>query len=102
MTVTNTGDAAGKDGFANYGEATAAPTDYTMSEERKANNLNASNYDLSLYDNGEAEMPVTGAKNGGKLADLRGKDFDDPLWDDLLDELSALFAQRPHHLLRLR
>jgi len=76
------------DGFANYDEATAAPTNYTMSEERKANYQNATNYDLSLYDDGQAEMPVTGASKGVKLKDLRDKDFDDPLWDDLLDELS--------------
>lgn len=77
------------DGFSNYDEAVAAPTNYTMSEERKANYQNASNYDLSAYDDGQAEMPVTGAENGIKLKDLRGRDFDDPLWDDLLDELSV-------------
>ena len=32
---------------------------------------------------------VYGADNGLKLIDLRGRDFDDPLWDDLLDELTA-------------
>ena len=32
---------------------------------------------------------VYGADNGLKLIDLRGHDFDDPLWDDLLDELTA-------------
>ena len=32
---------------------------------------------------------VYGANNGLKLIDLRGRDFDDPLWDDLLDELTA-------------
>lgn len=76
------------DGFANYDEATATPANYTMSEERKANYRNASNYDLSLYGDGQAEMPVTGANNGVKLKDLRGRDYDDPRWEDLLDELS--------------
>lgn len=75
-------------GFANYDEATAVPKNYTMSEERKANYHNASNYDLSAYDDGQAEMPVTDADNGVKLKDLRGKDYSDPLWEDLLDELS--------------
>ncbi len=32
---------------------------------------------------------VYGADNGLKLIDMRGLDFDDPLWDDLLDELTA-------------
>lgn len=77
------------DGFANYDEATAAPTNYTLSEERKENYRNASNYDLSVYDDGQVEMPVTGANNGVKLKDLRGKGFNDPLWNDLLDELSV-------------
>lgn len=77
------------DGFANYDEATAAPTNFTMSEVRKANYQNVSNYDLSSYDEGQVEMPVTGANNGVKLKDLRGKDYDDSLWDELLDELSV-------------
>lgn len=76
-------------GFSNYDQATAAPANYTLSEERKANYHNVSNYDLSLYDDGQAVMPVTDAKNGVKLVDLRGKDYDDPLWGDLLDELSV-------------
>ena len=32
---------------------------------------------------------VYGADNGLKLIDFRGLDYDDPLWDDLLDELTA-------------
>ena len=34
-------------------------------------------------------MPVTGAKNGMKLADMRGADYDDPRWDTLLDQLTV-------------
>ena len=34
-----------------------------------------------------AASPVYGAKNGLQLIDLRGKDYDDPLWDQLLDQL---------------
>ena len=37
----------------------------------------------------DAEMPVTGADNGVSLIDLRGRAFDDALWDDLLDELTV-------------
>ncbi len=33
-------------------------------------------------------MPTTGAKNGVKLYDLIGKDYDDPLWEKLLDQLT--------------
>ncbi len=77
------------DGFANYDEATAAPTNYTMSEERKTNYQNITNYDLSRYGDPDAEMPTTGAKNVVVLKDLRGKDYDDPQWDSLLDELSV-------------
>ena len=34
-------------------------------------------------------MPSLGLKKGIQLIDLRGKDFDDPMWDDLLDELTV-------------
>ncbi len=32
--------------------------------------------------------PVYGAKNGLQLIDLRGRDYDDPLWEELLDQLT--------------
>ena len=34
------------------------------------------------------DTPVYGADNGLSLIDLRGKDYDDPLWEGLLDQLS--------------
>lgn len=34
------------------------------------------------------EMPVTGADNGIMLADMRGLDYDDPQWEDFLDQLT--------------
>ena len=34
------------------------------------------------------DEPVYGADNGLELVDLRGKDYDDPMWDDLLDQLT--------------
>lgn len=46
------------------------------------------NYDGTVYNNDSDEMPVTRAKNNVKLADLRGLDYEDPKWDDLLDELT--------------
>lgn len=34
------------------------------------------------------EMPTLGADNGLKLVDMIGKDFDDPAWQDLLDQMT--------------
>ena len=34
------------------------------------------------------DTPVYGADNGLTLIDLRGKDYDDPMWEDLLDQLN--------------
>ncbi len=76
------------DGFANYAEATAEPTNYTMSEEDKETFYNNSNYNPEDYNDESDEMPATGAKNGLELADMRGKDYDDEQWEDLLDQLT--------------
>ena len=76
------------DHFANYEKATAAPASMSLSDEYKATFVNNSNYDPADYDNADDEMPTTGAKNGVRLADLAGKDYDDELWEDLLDELT--------------
>lgn len=77
------------DGFANYEEATAAPTNFTMSDADKETFFNNSNYDPEVYNDDADEMPVTGAKNGLELADLRGVDYDDAQWDTLLDQLTV-------------
>ena len=76
------------DKFANYAEATAAPTNYTLPDEYKAKFRNLSNYDPAETNNDSDKMPTTGAKNGVRLADLTGKDYDDELWDKLLDQLT--------------
>ena len=76
------------DHFANAAEATAAPTNYTLSDELKETFFNNSDYDPTAYDNADDEMPTTGAKNGVRLADLTGKDYDDELWDQLLDQMT--------------
>lgn len=76
-------------GFANYADATAAPTNFTMSEEDKATFMNNSNYNPEDYNDESDEMPTTGAKNGLELVDLRGVDYDDPQWDKLLDQLTV-------------
>ena len=43
-------------------------------------------YDPADYET--VEMPTLGAQNGLKLYDLMGKDFDDPMWQQLLDQLT--------------
>ena len=77
------------DHFANYEAATAAPTDFEMSAEAKAGFYNHSNYDPTQFNNASDQMPTTGAKNGLKLVDLRDKDYDDPQWEKLLDQLTV-------------
>ncbi len=46
-------------------------------------------YDPAEHVNASDEMPTLGANNGIQLIDLRGKDKDDLLWEDLLDELTV-------------
>ena len=76
------------DGFANYAEATAGPATYSL--DRTTYDVTANGtYDPYQYNNDSDTMPTTGANKGVVLADLRGKAFDDPQWDDLLDELTV-------------
>lgn len=77
-----------KDQFANYEEATAKPTNFTMPEEQKETFINNSNYHVEDYNKEEDTMPTLGAKNGIELVDLRGLDYDDPKWEELLDQLT--------------
>lgn len=81
------------DGFANYETATAAPSDemYEMDDNTRTFIMEKSvaYYDPAKYDNPEDEMPVTEAKNGVTAAELTGKTYDDPLWEELLDQLSV-------------
>jgi len=81
-----------KDKFANYKEATAAPSDKLgeMSAEVRAviEKYAMGTYDPASFDNADDAMPTLGASNGIRLYDLRGKEYDDPQWDQLLDQLS--------------
>ncbi len=43
---------------------------------------------LSYVNNEDAEPVTTGADNGLTLDDVTGLDYDDPLWDDLLDQMT--------------
>ena len=57
--------------FVNLAEATAAPTNFEMSEANKAKFLATSNYDAAAADaDSSATMPTTGAQNGLVLGDL--------------------------------
>lgn len=76
-------------GFENMETALAYPETFSMPEEYKAAFINNSNYNTEDYNNPEDTAPVLGAKNGMELADLRGKEYDDPMWEKLLDQLSV-------------
>ena len=77
------------DGFANYAEATAAPANHSLSAQALADYASAATFDAAKYDDPNAVMPTTGANNGLKLADLSGVAYDDPKWEQLLDELTV-------------
>lgn len=80
------------DGFANYDEACAAPAEdqYVMSDETRAEVEESifGIYDGTQYNDDSDEMPVMEADNGLSLYDMVGLDYDDPQWDDLLDQMS--------------
>lgn len=76
------------DGFANYASVTAAPASYTL--DRTVYEISGNGtYDPTALNNASDVMPTTGAKNGIELMDLRGKNYDDPMWEDLLDEVTV-------------
>lgn len=82
-----------KDGFANYEAAIAAPSAETLTlskDETKAiQAISISRYKPEDHDEPDAVMPTTGASNGLKLADLTGKSYNDPMWDQLLDQMTV-------------
>ena len=81
---------AGK--FANYAQATAAPAAdaYVMdAATRTAVEKNSvAGYVSTDYDNSGDTMPTMGANNGLTLYNLRHTAYDDPKWDQLLDQMS--------------
>lgn len=74
------------DGFANYAQAVAAPSSYSLPDGYEV--TGAGTYNVYQYNNDADVMPTTGADNGLELVDLRGLDYDDPLWDQLLDQMT--------------
>lgn len=81
------------DHFANLEAATAAPAEelYVMDDETRENVMATSQayYNSEDYDVEGDVMPTTGADNGIELAELRGAAYDDPMWEDLLDQLTV-------------
>lgn len=77
------------DQFANYDVATAAPTNYEMSAEAKVSFNNNATYDPAEYNNPDDVMPTQGAGGSLQLVDLRGLDYDDPKWEELLNQLTV-------------
>ena len=77
------------DHFANYEEATAAPASTELGEPYASEYHLNSNFDKTTYLNDEDVMPTTGADNGLTLADMRDADYDDPRWEELLDQLTV-------------
>lgn len=74
-----------KDGFANFDEATAKPVSYELNGTVQGNGT----YDPTVFNDPSDEMPVTGARNGLELYDLRGAEYDDPRWEALLDQVTV-------------
>lgn len=77
-----------KDGFSNYAEATAAPTDMSMTDTVLDGFYCQNTFDAPKYDDPNAVMPVTGAKNGLTIEDMADVAYDDAKWDSLLDQLT--------------
>ncbi len=63
----------------------------TAPAELSANETMATSLEFTQYDPDDyemPEMPTLGADNGLALASLIGADYDDPMWEDLLDQLT--------------
>lgn len=79
--------------FENLSEAISKPTEdlYVMDDvtRQAIKETSVAYYDPEKYDNPDDEMPVTGAKNGLELVEMRGKDYTDEQWETLLDQLTV-------------
>lgn len=92
VEAKNRFDAAGSDADLTYVSradwAGTMPTERTpVSTEASDKILDALNNKEPL-DNSETEDVTFGAKNGLKLSDMKGLDYDDPQWDKLLDQVT--------------
>ena len=65
------------------------PTKEKIDRVASQSTLSGSKIPTSFEDNRlPGNAPVTGAKNGLTIRDLAGKEYDDPLWPQLLDQLT--------------
>ena len=82
-----------KDHFANLAEAVAPHAALELSKDDskvvQSWAYGNRNYDPTDHDDPNDVMPTLGAKNGLTLADLAGKPYDDPQWEQLLDQLTV-------------
>ena len=62
--------------------------DAAQDEPASSVGLTLEEFDPEGAADSSATMPTTGASNDVELIDLRGRDYDDDKWNDLLDELS--------------
>ena len=74
-----------KDGFANYAQAVAAPTDFTLDTEVHAHG----SWNPEDHNDPNDAVPTTGKAGNLQLGDLRGADYDDPRWEELLDQVTV-------------
>ena len=64
------------------------PEEKSSNVGRAASETDKAVEDLAYEDDPEAEAVTTGADNGLTVEDMKGLDYDDSLWDDLLDQLT--------------
>ena len=81
------------DHFANYAEATAAPSEESRALTQELYDAiyakTMAGYDSKAYDNSADEKPTQEDKAVElKLADLAGADYDDPRWEELLNRMA--------------
>lgn len=78
-----------KDNFANFDKATAAPKPQYLSQKVTDNATIVANKNYGTAPKATGKMPAQKEKNGVELSDLRGKSYDDPMWNKLLSQMSV-------------
>jgi beta-glucosidase len=92
--------------FENYSTAIQGPTEFEMTDEIKKNYASVETFDASEYDDANAVMPTTGVNHGLTIQDMKGLDFSDAKWDQLLEELTVdqleqLVADGTYHAIEI-
>ena len=64
------------------------PTTRTDGKTASAETV-AAKENTPVYENNDSDQPITIADHGLTLEDMTGLDYDDPKWDDLLEQLSV-------------